>query len=299
MPIWLWILIAIVVVSWLSYLWAWNFLSGIPSISEERQQRLSLHATLYIPGILARAKESISGLDDQSLGVIDVLREQGDIYFVDYAKELFSAERTTNMVLRKLERLLRDYRDVTIVGVSMGGMIAHDALASVDRNDRHRIRLILVDSPSGASSLGSGGNIFAPILRWLPIPIGRGMLLGSLSAPSAAPKDHEIQDGLDKEAVKRVAKQRLSGFRLRVYLEQLRYMASFRLCPSNFAGLAGVRYIACTKGNVTVKQPRARDAWLAAAPRSATLHYAVEMPHAAFLQQPNLSMRVMRSAFEN
>ena len=126
---------------------------------------------IHAPGILALGDESLlppSGSATDSGGVLCALRFHGDVVTTTYP----TYELDPGYIARQLADMIDDgarrYRRVNIIGSSMGGLLAVDALARLtDPSLAPMIRSILVDSPFGARDLMSGGNIAAPVLRWM------------------------------------------------------------------------------------------------------------------------------------
>lgn len=236
--------------------------------------------------------------DQEEASLQELLREYGRLTVLSYSADLSDNTAVKNAVVRELRGLLRDNSRVTIVGASKGAMIAHDAMAQFHRDDRARIKLVFVDPPSGSKSLGLGGNIGAPIARWLRaiLPIGHGMALRWLSAPSGPPNANETQANLDFPAVARTAEQRLKAFPFPVWWGDLGWMDLFHVKPENLAGFSSVHYIQCTLGNVTVNQPLGVDPYKAACPEL-QVHPAA-MPHCGWLQQPAEAERAFRAALD-
>ncbi len=305
MPVWLWIVlffvvfVAFVALVWFSRLKAESRYSDEPSLTMKDGEKTG-RAVLYVPGILAHGHKGLLGVDDALEGsLLEEFLRHGDVYALDYAPKRFVALTAVLEVRLQLSKLLKNYSSVVIVGASMGGMIAQVALRTVDETDRWRIRLVLVDSPSGAKSVKLGGSFMA-LSRFLDqfLPIGQGLFLGNLSAPSGPPKPDETQPDLDFEAVKRTANQRLSGFKVRVWIAQSAFIGGFRIDPRVFQGLEAVHYIACTFGNVNVRQPQACDDYGYACQEVDMPMYvhAVPMPHCGWMQQPKAARAVLGAA---
>lgn len=300
MPMWLWIVLAVVVLVWASYLVVRLHYSGAATIKPYPLRKGEADAVLYIPGILSPGPEGLLGVDDRVKGSLqELLQRYGRLFVLSYSAERSDNNAAKAEIVRKLRELLRNHRRVTIVAASKGAMIVHNAMARFGTDDRARIKLVLIDPPSGSKSLGLGGNIGAPIAWWLRtlLPIGHGMLLRWLPAPYGPPNASETQDGLNFKAVKRTAMQRYKGFTAPIWWGDLAWMATFRLNAANLTGFGGgVHYIVCTLGNVTVKQPLASDTWRRACPDMNVEPAA--MPHCGWLQQPIEAERAFRAALD-
>ncbi len=305
MPDWLWIAIlaAVIALPWISQLVARVKYSAEPSFMPrfERTRDVS-HAMqiLYLPGILTHGHASLLGLNDAEEGsMLALLRQYGDVHVMDYSPERFDEPIVKLAIVGKLRQLLSTGGRVTIIGVSLGGMLSHDVLGRInDPADRQRIRLVPLDSPSGWRGLGLGANFLAPFVRilWMFWPVGAGMLAGSRHAWWGPPKRDETQGDLDFDLLVQTQERRLSDHRVRVWLSQARTIARFRLKPGNLSGLGGgVHYVRCTLGNVNVGQTVWRR-WKRVC-RELVLHDAA-MPHCGLTQQPAEAQRVMREVLE-
>lgn len=292
MPVLGWVLLAVFAFVWASYGVARVRYRGLATGVLTYPGVAAQGVILYLPGILARGHESLLGLDDREQGgLLQLLRSHArQVQVLEYDTEQSNNDAVTYRVVQELRHMLSIVREqrITIVAASKGAMIVQNAMARFSKADRKYIKLVLIDPPSGSKDMGLGGNFGAPIARWLRalLPIGHGMLLGSASAPSGAPRADETQADLDFAVVNSTAVRRLEGFPFRVWWGDLAWMDKFRLTPANLADFGGgVHYIVCTLGNVTVKQPQAVNAHKTACP-SMHVHHAA-MPHCGWLQQPN------------
>lgn len=260
--------------------------------------------TLFAPGILSPGHKAMLDLNDEDgpTSVMATLLRHGDVTTFAYEGKRFSHSRAVRQAVDaicssfQVRGTAEQPAQVVLFGASMGGQVFHDALRHItDLDQRGRIHLVLMDTPSGSRDLGLGGNIAAPVLRW--IPLLRGMLLGSLPARSSPPKDEEIQDDLDKERVKEVANRRLSGFPFRIWAEQLVQLGRFRPNVESLDGLGSVHYMKCTLGNETVKQPQAARNWAVQDFDCSFQVYDVAMPHCGWLQYPSEMQRVLEEVY--
>lgn len=236
---------------------------------------------VHLPGVLSHGTSGILPVDGSTTdpaGVLGALRAHGDVWTADYVGRNFDPRQIARRTADEIG--MAPHSQVTIVGSSMGGMLAVDALRHMI-GLRRNLRLILVDTPFAASDLMGGGSVVAPLLKWTKL--GQIRRLHRVSIKGAPPKDHEVQDGLDTRAVKEAAMQRMQGFTLGVWMQQMAYMAAWRY-PLDFPPACEVHYVACRQGNVTVRQPNAEAGWIGARP---WLHsHKVQSPHCGYLQQP-------------
>jgi pimeloyl-ACP methyl ester carboxylesterase len=120
------------------------------------------HLTVVLTGA-----QSTGSLLAHELG--KCLHWYGDFVALDYNRHRFDGEG----VARDLAHKIRAYDEVTFIGLSMGGLLAHDTIAvskALDANNFTRkktYRLILVDAPTGLIDLKDQAAKFIA-----PIPIG-------------------------------------------------------------------------------------------------------------------------------
>lgn len=105
------------------------------------------HLTVFLDGIQS------SGFRP-GFGVQNLLLQRGDLLIINYP---LSRGFDSQQVVRNAMEVILKYRQVTLVGVSMGGLLAHDIKAAIDAQPdgtrKPTVRLILVSAPSGAKRL--------------------------------------------------------------------------------------------------------------------------------------------------
>lgn len=261
-------------------------------------------AFIAIPGILARSQDQLEPL-------MPVLESYDlEITSFDYLDEHFNADLCVTVIAREVHANILRGKPTILFGTSLGGMLAALALerlreiVGVDTL-RAMVSTILVDAPSSGRDIilapflpsGTGPLVGKMISRLSPSEkanTGYGKrLLGSFMVP---PKDHEIeleQDGPTAEEIKRLAVNGLSGHLFTVWFDQLRWMCRSQLHTYAVEGL-DVTYIACVKGNVTVRQPQATKAWRPYVSRVVE----VATPHCAYLQARGTWSKVIKEELE-
>lgn len=244
---------------------------------------------VHLPGILSHGTTSFLPADGSTTdpaGVMGALRAYGDVWAASYVGRNFDPRQ----IARRTAETIRwaPHSHVTVIGSSMGGLLAVDALRRMV-GVRQSLRLVLVDTPFAAADLMGGGNIVAPLLNLTRL--GQVRRFHDMAIKGVPPKDSEIQDGLDTRLVKEVAVQRMQGFTLGMWMQQLAYMASWRY-PSDGPYAPRAHYVACTLGNITVRQPQAESHWVGAQPLLRS--HDVKSPHCGYLQQPAEFIRAFR-----
>lgn len=250
---------------------------------------------LFVPGILSRSSEQAGPLSS-------VLKKHGlTTYGLDYIGSRFDADACAVDLAEAFDM----YQPDVVIAVSLGGMISSKAVSLLGTTAR-TAQWHIVDSPS------SGRDLIIP-----PLPAGFNPAVGWLSrrfAPSDRANDGYGKWLLDKMVVppkleaievpalfspyhlyereddsarayrrhiQWVARRNLSGHSFTMWYEQLRWMLAQESLPLElFSQLPNVTYYSCIKGNVTVRQPQAGNAWNPYVKR----HLLVSTAHAALLE---------------
>ena len=255
----------------------------------ERIGRKADELIIHAPGILALGDESLlppSGSATDSGGVFGALCLRGDVVTTTYPTHEFDPGYIARQLADMIVERAPHYKRLNIIGSSMGGLLAVDALAELsDLSLAPKIRPILVDSPFGASDLMSGGNIAAPVLRWTRL--GQLPLLQRFPIKGGPPKPHEVQADLDFDEVKRVMMARMEGFTFGTWAQDMAYM-DWRFPAAALLFMSDTRYVRCTLGNETVRETAVRG-WMGAVPGMKL--YEVASPHCGYAQQPEEFIR--------
>ncbi|MGV9002211.1 MAG: hypothetical protein ACOH18_04655 [Candidatus Saccharimonadaceae bacterium] len=262
---------------------------------------------LSVPGILAFGQDQLFPL----MPVFE--RFDVSVTGVNYGGDRFSAEHSIaglrQLILPLVVNPVDDRRTVLFAS-SLGGMLVAKLLTElrsqygIDRINQ-TISTIINDSPASSEHL-----VLAP---FLPGGINPGVgklfthftpseksnesygkrLLNTFRVP---PKDNEIElieGGPTAAEIKQLAIHGLSGHAFTVWYDQLRWMLNTTLDLTGLTGL-DVTYMACIKGNVTVRQPQAVEAWKPFVRRV----IEVPTPHCAYLQAQPTWVRTLNPIIE-
>lgn len=258
-----------------------------------------------VPGVLTRCQEHHKPL---------LLERFGRVIYKDY-DETFDVPSFVRHVVAEIVQLLRSGQHVVVVGTSVGGMItAFISQSLLDEQVEHdRLKIIINDAPFGLKSFGGFGWMpgwlaNSPFSSVAARPVALGIMLAGRLGPGL-PKDDEIDtpsaDIREKLAwhsvpsdewpalVKQQARNGLMGHSVGLFARQIRWMPRVERNGSLDEAVRSlvdldVTYVACIKGNVTVRQPLACDSWLermgnydtTGAPR----WRSVSGPHVGYLQ---------------
>lgn len=249
---------------------------------------------VFLPGILADGKSA-------SEPILDTLSAYGSVAVVSYGFKRFDPQQAVETIAQFVED--SNYRKYVLVGCSMGGLLAVDVLHRLhDMGKSGKVnstRLVIVDAPDGgAQDMLGGGNIIAPILRF--VPVGRAInalarpVMGKMLVP---PKDENIESGIDAVELKERAIRDMSRFSLSIWRDQLVYMAQHaKLVDARIPGRGTVIYMMNTLNNETIRQPQSSDGW-----QRGTLARVkimdVESPHCGFGERPATWNAAFREAF--
>lgn len=300
------ILVALYVFAWADLLAAkvWGYFSPkslqpkFTAVLYNKDGRTGI-TTVYLPGILARGFNQTCSTDSYG-SVYTVMVQRSDrVVMMDYPRYFFSQSVIVQELKKQLLYELANNNHVVVVGASMGADLFRDTFSSSEELQalRSRITLVAVDAPAGSATLLPGtrkGLIFEKF-----VPLGRGLLLGAIPfrvAASGLPKAGEVQPGLDLQKLQAQAKVNLSGFNLRNLLEQGVYLLNFNIDHPSPYYMPSVYYIMCTKGNVDVLQPPAKNAW--SLNSNEFLVYCADTPHCAFLQQPRIFVHIFNRIYD-
>jgi hypothetical protein len=249
---------------------------------------------LFVPGILSRSVEQVAPLSP-------VLKKRGlTTYGLDYAGSRFDADTCAVDLAEAFEV----YRPEVVIALSLGGMISSKAVSLLG-TAAQRAEWHIVDSPSCGQDLvlplptrlnpaiGWLSRRFTPNNRandgygkWLLDKMVVPPKLEAIEVPALLSPYHLYEREDDSARAYRrhiqwVARRNLSGHSFTTWYEQLRWMLAQESLPLElFSQLPNVTYYSCTKGNVTVRQPQAGNAWNPYVKR----HLLVPTAHAALLE---------------
>ncbi len=166
---------------------------SLEQLSEGDDDRVLI---VFLPGVLMRCiRQTI--LKRMLRGAMR--NNASDILWVDYAGERFDARTITAMTYNKVKEIEADYRLVVFIGASLGGrmlnLIYHDIVGNTALSNKVA-RPIMLDSPMNHRQFAGGGDILAPVLRF--VPIGRLVNMLRLTDRMAQPpQDKNIGNAAD------------------------------------------------------------------------------------------------------
>lgn len=269
---------------------------------------------LVIPGIL----------DTQSLTTkcFRYIGGMGGFSFVNYGGGRFDKERTLELIRELIRKQLDTGGSITIVGISLGGVLGLIAAADLINEgvSADRLKLIMIDSPWGADTMKElpsfargiaaralpklrGSNPGASWKRFIMRKLMKGPKPDEIEIPSQYAMTVIAGRVLDQPSWRTWVVDTADGAIKRqgfdLWLSQVGCLLNIKDEQDRAAQVAReadlrVGYVAClSPANVTVDQPRAYERCVEALPyvRVVTVH----TPHAALLQYPES----FRSAFES
>lgn len=261
--------------------------------SSPRSRRL----LVYLPGILFDGDASVATIKDAMLASVS------DGMFVSYGFWRFIPKKVLKSTAMAIGRPNeRDYTSIVLVGASFGGRIAADLATELYTHygwETSAIKVVMVDTPCENNSFQEPGRTVSLVMKWLYF----GPLVSALVAPIikktlVPPYDVDIEDGLDREQVKRTAVQQMARFMLSNVADQQRYLADNSIQWTMGLTDIEVAYLVCVRNNITVVQPAAwRKVELYT--RHQVNHFSVlevESPHCGFGQLPSLWSEAFRKA---
>lgn len=281
---------------------------GWPRVSDAAGNYRGGNGFFLFPGVLAETQ-------NQFMPVREALQPFGRLFYANFdrTRAIFSPWRNKRVFAKRILELDSKYQfnQVVLGGCSMGAGVALDVNDELHRRNptMRKPGLVVFDGVGGSENLLSGGNILGPIAPWLRvIPIGffTGLLISSVFTIvqslwiNQLPKDAEIEEGLDKEAVKRKAKRDMAWYQTSVFLRQMAYMHTNTVTPKRLSRFAWIVYFEYTDHNVTLSQPAERNKWAAMA-REAGVAFStwpIESPHVAFAQMPTVSIKAILQGLE-
>ncbi len=262
-------------------------LSSDVSVSTERGSANNSVLIVYLPGILASAREN-------SVDLIDIWRRNSDlVMLVEYGDERFDGAFCAKVVSDAIRRQnnITPFLRVQLIGSSMGGLVAYDVIQQLKLVGTVPIELILLDAPTSSSDFQAPNHLVAPVLRALPFgPIwNRLNLIDKMFVP---PKEENIEPGVDRaELTRRVNEGK--AFRISFWRDELVYIMSHG--APGLDSLEGkvdrLVYVRSTRDNDTVR-PEAYNTW--AATTSVITRIEVDSTHVGFAERP----KTWRQAFE-
>ena len=265
------------------------YVDTLPSTNEQERGRSLI---VFAPGMMSAASLQAAPIEETLLthGDLDYVEQRGETYDSEEV-----VETTSSYIAKQLQE--GDYEEVTIVGASMGGRVAHDVLESLDKKNELeyvKVNLLLVDAPTAKSDIstnvriggGLGGGLpFGPLINKIPV----GKIL--------APIDERYFDpDYDKKAMD-------DGMR---YIHtttpsdmsrQAKYVLGDPLPDDSLKGIVdSVAYIQST-GDEFVS-PAAIEHWENITGQSISVQYVQGGPHTGFDTRPAAYNEALKESFD-
>lgn len=236
---------------------------------------------LLLPGILGRGEEQFEPL-------LDGLNARGSVDVRSYSGHGFDLVRIAKTVARDVNMYHRYNIDVVIVGASIGGLVGFEALKDINNPDK--VKLVMIDSPHGVSTMTAFPDrlaILTRIFKGAPLPnvIGNRLLEKMKVGPKREFIDFPVDVDEDRhfETITVKALAGLSGHQFSMWWSQLVTMVHHR--PTVVDDEAEISYVACLgEANDVVTQSLARERWQETIPQLRVVE--IEAAHCGFLQQP-------------
>lgn len=239
-----------------------------------------------IPGILTHSQMQLEPL----MPVFK--RYNPTISGMDYRGEHFDPRTSVNQIVQMIERNLTIGHPMVPFASSLGGMLTALALTKLREGYsvtalNQLVHTIIIDAPSGSRDLKQVPERFYGVAtrftkRFNPKrENAAGRTLAKMMR--VGPKDHEIElteGGPTAQQIKDRAIEGLTGHSSLIWYQQVQWMLRTELDLNKLDGL-DITYIACVgKGNETVRQPQALEAWQPHVKKV----IEVDTPHCAYLQ---------------
>lgn len=255
------------------------------------------HLLVYLPGTLADGVDSIAEIEGT------LAKPFSRVLRVSYGFWRFVPKNVIDDTARHIGLRGSYYDKVTILGSSMGGLLAMHLIAELRTEyDWHpsNLQLIAVDTPTDVKHFAEPGRTTSRILRWVYAgPLVSLIVDPILSRVTVPPKDENIEAGLDGPYVKRTAKARMAKFHFAAVCDQQRFLCKPMV---GWRALRNVRvvYLACMRNNETVLQPNAEMAFEESAKPFVTYfcEVPVESTHCGYLERPGTWKVAFTRAFE-
>jgi len=249
------------------------------------QSTLSADTTVTsVPSATGHATEAAFLLDGvQSSGslrgqaILSVLQQGNrDVYLVDYNQSHFVAKNVIDTVIKTAKQ----YKKVTLVGLSMGGLLAADTVLEAQRQKLTvEFQMILAGAPTGAGDLK---DTRSALLGWYPVgPITSSIMTDLFWLASFKPPNmKDIQPGPDTTALQKnwdVARH----YPLNGWAEGIRYIVNHpAFMPGALMHVPTV-YLSCKDDDMV--KASAYDEWSKAV-GGLLPHMTVDSPHVALLE---------------
>ncbi len=252
-------------------------------VSIPSQAGHSTEAVFFLDGV-----QSSSSLRVKA--VLPVLQQNGrDVYAFNYDQNLFVAKN----VIRTILTTAKQYKKVTLIGISMGGLLAADTVLEAEKQKLPiGFQVILVGAPSGGADLQ---NSNASIFGWLPVgPVTSAAMTDLFWAFSFKPPSmNSIQPGPDTTTLQQdwdVARH----YPLNGWAGEIHYIVNHPAFTSGALAHIPMVYLSC-KDDAMVKAS-SYDEWSKLV-GGLLPHMTVDSPHAALLEFPERWQAAFKWAF--
>lgn len=259
-------------------------------------------AHVFLPGILARGPQ-------QAEPLLDSMRARGDVYCLTYTGFVLDEERVVGETDALMRSLIDEGMSVTLVGASMGGMLAVKVVRRLrERGCDEPIKLVAIDSPTGGTTMTQLPQWKLPAwlvsaLCWFqPSVVTSVVARLPMRMMLVSPKDENIilpyastsdeMRRIFRWNIKQQAKEGLVGHRFSMYWSQIRWMllAGAEGLPYEALDGTAVTYMRCilrrTGDNDVVRQPQASEAWKRHVPSLEIIE--VDSTHCGFVERKSV-----------
>lgn len=257
-----------------------QFLSGTARF-DFVQSRVTATKTLfvYFPGILVDGVTS-------SRELVSVWKQHRDVLLVSYDGRRFDASQIAKESAAKINSLIKTagYEHIVFIGSSMGGLVSYDTIQQAAGFKSVDVSLVLIDAPTKRSDLQSPlDKISLGSKIWWAGPISNLVSKPYFNATFVAPKEGNIEEGVDRDRLNQIVEQSKS-YPLSWSMDQNRYLISHgEPDPGSLRNIRTV-YVRSTRDNDTTR-PRAFNPWNDAAGGNA-VRILVDSTHVGFNERP-------------
>lgn len=255
---------------------------------------------VHFPGILFDGVEGVQEI----MGTL--LKYVSEGVFISYGYWRFLPDEIVAKTAAWIGPPTKERNKLDIIGTSFGGKLGADLIKVlgieygwatgqvtlnteiVEIKQESAVRLAMIDTPITRKVFANGGDKLSLLLSVLPVgPLVSLAVAPFLRRSYILPFDYNIEEGRNKDEVRKIAKMRMSRFWLSIICDQQRYLANENLEPLQGTLGVFVTYFKCTRNNVTVVHPFAVDEVRAriAEHTEGFVEVEVDSPHAAYLER--------------
>ncbi len=295
------LLAAVVAFVWIDGLLGWYMLYAGTRFKWHEATENGDVVIVHLPGVMSDGLNCLSAVRDR-------IMTRGSLLEVAYWGETFSSAIYARSIVRKIEEITSTDQCIVLVGSSMGGLNALDVAKSLKEAGYESLGIVFNDTPPGSSYLKPPNKFLSKLVVFLPFGVACNTLLGPiLRKLLVPPRDENIEDGLDKEVVKREALKNLAKWPLSINRDQLLYIHLRRPTGADFGRVfKGMAYImGAPARNETVQQPEAKDRFMdivheGISDGSTKMEvFIVDTPHCAYAESPSRSAAALLEAIDH